>query len=409
MKTLRLAAPLFVLAAATSPAGGQPPAEAAPVEIEPGEAVLEGEAAEVPFRTFHNLLLVDVAVNGGEPRPFILDTGASGTLVDAAAVEEEAAAERGTVTVRGAGGEQELALVRLDSLALGGARLLGPTVALGDLTPLAGLLGADVAGILGYDFLGNFVVKVDYENSRVTFYDPTSFAAPEGVAFIPADTSSGHPIIEMAVGGHRGRFVVDLGNPGPVILDGGYVAEHDLIGHAEAKLPARMKGAGGPKTTEAFVVRMEEVAIGPYELAGPIVVLPAEAETIPRCGEGVIGNVGWQVLSRFTFYVDYPGDRFGLAPSARLDAPFDYDRTGLLLEYAGDHYVVVEVAAASPAASLVAAGDKVTAIDGKAAAEVPPPAWARLRAQPAGTALQITVERDGGPPEEITLELAELL
>ncbi|UCH78969.1 MAG: PDZ domain-containing protein, partial [Candidatus Coatesbacteria bacterium] len=79
------------------------------------------------------------------------------------------------------------------------------------------------------------------------------------------------------------------------------------------------------------------------------------------------------------------------------------------LEYAGDHYAVVEVAAASPAASLVAAGDKVTAIDGKAAAEVPPPAWARLRAQPAGTPLRLTVERDGGPPEEITLTLAELL
>lgn len=412
MKTLRFAAPIIVLAAAAShaPAGADEPAcETTPAEIETAEAVLEGDAAEVPFRTFFNLLLVDVAVNGGEARPFILDTGAGGTVVDAAAAEVEPDAERGVVTVRGAGGEEEFALVKLDSLALGGARLLGATVALGELAPLRELIGADIAGVLGYDFLRHFVVKVDYENSLVTFYEPASFAEPAGVAFIPAETNSGHPIVEMAVGGHRGRFVVDLGNPGPIILEGGYVAEHDLITKTSPKLPALMKGAGGPKVTRAYSVRMDDLTIGPYKVAGPVVVLPAEVEAVPLCGADMVGNVGWEVLSRFTFYVDYPGNRLGLTPSARFDAPFDYDRTGLLLQYAGDHYVVEEVAAASPAAALLAPGDRVVAIDGKAAAEVPLPAWARLRSQPAGTALKLTVERGDAPAEEITLELAELL
>jgi hypothetical protein len=412
MKMLRVATLIIVLAAAAShapAAAGEAPCGATTDEIEPAEAVLEGDAAEVPFRAFFNLLLVDVAVNGGEPRPFILDTGASGTVLDAAAAEVGPEAERGAVTVRGAGGEEEFALAKLDSLALGGARLLGPTVALGDLAPLRELIGADVAGILGYDFLRHFVVKVDYENSRVTFYEPASFAEPAGVAFIPAETDTGHPIVEMAVGGHAGRFVVDLGNPGPVIFDGGYVAAHDLIGQAKAKLPALMKGAGGPKTTRAYSVRMEDATIGPYTLAAPVVVLPTEKEGMPLCGADLVGNVGWEVMSRFTFYVDYPGGRLGLAPSARFDAPFDYDRTGLLLQYAGDHYVVEEVAASSPAAALLAPGDRVVGIDGRAAAEVPLAEWARLRCQPAGTALKLTVARGGGPPEEVTLTLVELL
>jgi predicted aspartyl protease len=412
MYTLRLAALLFVAAATgnyTSVSAEEPPAEMTPVEIEPAEAVLEGEAAEVPFRTFHNLMLVDVAVNGGETRPFILDTGASGTVVDVAAAEIEPEAERGPVTMRGAGGEVKVELVKLDSLALGNARLLGPTVARADLAPLRQMVGADIAGVLGYDFLRHFVVKVDYENLRVTFFDPATFAASEGVAFIPAETDTGHPIVEMAVGGHAGRFVVDLGNPGPIILEGTYVAEHDLIGQAEAKLPARMKGAGGPRTTKAYVVRMEDATIGPYTLAGPVVVLTADPESAALCGEGLVGNVGWDVMSRFTFYVDYPGGRVGLTPSARFDAPFDYDRTGLLLEYAGDHYVVEEVAPTSPAAPLVAPGDRVVGIDGRAAAEVPLAEWARLRCQPAGTPLKLSVERGDAPAEEINITLAELL
>lgn len=409
MKTLRLAVPVLVLAAAAPPAPAQPPGEPTPPGLEPAEATLEGDAAEVPFRTHFNLLLVDVAVNGGEARPFILDTGATGTVVDASAAEVGPEAERGAVTMRGTGGEKELALVKLDSLALGDARLLGPAVALGDLEPLRKLVGADVAGVLGYDFLRHFVVKVDYENSLVTFYDPASFAEPAGVTFIPAETAGGHPIVEMAVGGHRGRFVVDLGNPGPIIFDGGYVAEHDLIAKTSPKLPALMKGAGGPKVTRGYAVRMADATIGPYELAGPVVVLPAAAEAVALCGDDLVGNVGWEVMSRFTFYVDYPGGRLGLAPSARFDRPFDYDRTGLLLRYAGDHYVVEKVAAGSPGAALLAPGDRVVGIGGKAAAGVPPPAWARLRCQPAGTALKLTVERGDGPAEEIALELAELL
>ena len=410
MNTPRLAALLFAAAANyTSVSAGETPAEMTPVEIAPPEMVLEGKAAQVPFRTFHNLILVDVAVNGGEPRPFILDTGASGTVVDIAAVEVGADADLGTVTMRGAGGEEEVGLVKLDSLDLGGARLLGPAVARVDLAPLRRMIGVDLAGVIGYDFLRNFVVEVDYDNSSVTFYDPDSFAEPEGVSFIRADTNTGHPIVEMAVGGYDGRFVVDLGNPGPIIFEGPYVAEHDLIGQAEAKLPALMKGAGGPKATKAYVVRMDEATIAGYTLKGPIVVLTAEPEAAALCGEGLVGNVGWDVLSRFTFYVDYPGGRMGLAPSDRFDAPFDYDRTGLLLQYAGDHYVVAEVAATSPAAGLLAAGDRVVAIDGKAAAEVPPPAWALLRAQPAGTPLKLTVERGDAPAEEITVTLAELL
>jgi predicted aspartyl protease len=404
MKTLRLFAAIIVIAAATSSAEVPPPYEATPAE-----ALMEGEAAQVPFRTFHNLILVDVAVNGGERRPFILDTGASGTVVDIAAVEVEPDADLGTVTMRGAGGEEEVRLVKLDSLDLGGARLLGPAVAYVDLAPLRRMIGVDLAGVLGYDFLRNFIVEIDYEDSQVTFYDPASFAEPEGASFIPADTNSGHPIIEMNVGGHEGRFVVDLGNPGPIIFEGPYVAEHDLIGQAEAKLPALMKGAGGPKATKAYVVRMDEATIAGYALKGPIVVLTAEPEAAALCGEGLVGNVGWEIVSRFKLYVDYSNGRLGLAPSGRFDAPFDYDRTGLLLQYAGDHYVVAEVAATSPAAGLLAEGDRVVAIDGKAAAEVPPPAWARLRAQPAGTPLKLTVERGDAPAEEITITLAEML
>ena len=373
-------------------------------------ADLPGGVADVPLHVYNNLLVVDVAVNGGETRPFILDTGAGGTLIATGVVAAGAAEGEEPITVAGVSGTQEFAAARLETLALGKAVLRGPVVACGDLTPLSRLLGFDIAGILGYDFLRNFVVKVDYDAARLTLYTPAAFGDGAGVDFIPATYGSGNPLVEMAVDDVSGKFVVDLGNPGAMLLNGAVVRERDLVNKAGAKLPAVLRGAGGDKGTEAWVVRMGEVRIGEHALAGPIVVLPTTENAILTCGEDVMGNVGWDLASRFVLYFDYPGGRLGLVPGARFDAPFDYDRAGLVLLPAGDGcYVVDKVASFSPAAALLAPGDRVVGINGEAAADVPAPEWGRIRSQPAGTPLTLTVERADGRREEVTFALAELL
>jgi hypothetical protein len=415
MKTIRAAlafAALCVVTASYARAQEEPKPVPMRIEMEPPEVIMDGDAAEVPFRLAGNLLLVEVAVGAGdETRPFILDTGTTMTLVDSAAVEVPPENEVGAVKMVGPGGESEISLVKLDRVAVGGARLEGTTAAYGDLAAIRQMTGFEIAGLLGQDFLRNFVVKIDYDGSTVTFHDPAAFEDPAGVEFIPARMSEGPPVIEMTVGGHAGEFVVDLGNRSAVIFDDVYVADNDLISKADPKLPAIKMGAGGvaPKPLPAHLTRMDALSIGSFEIPGPVVVLPEPNDSPMPCGMGLTGNVGFGVMSRFTLYFDYPGGRLGLAPGEGFDAPFDYDRSGLLLRPAGGRYVVEEVVPASPAAELVATGDRVTAIDGRPAAEVSPPEWARLRAQPAGTVLRLTVERDDGPGEEIELELTELL
>lgn len=408
MKYLLLVWSLSVIGARVA-AAESAPGTATPAAADAAVASVEGGMADVAVNMYGTFIVVDVSVNGGPPQPFILDTGAGGSLVDLSALPGFDAAAAPPVTVAGVSGEQTFAAVELDDLAVGGAHVKHVPVAAGDLGALGPMLGVKIGGILGYDFLRHFVLAVDYDAARVRFYDPGSFRDPDGVEFLPAHFDGGHPVVAMDVDSHRGRVVIDLGNTSSLILNGDFVARAKLLEEDRPKMPATLRGAGGPKGIDAYTVRMDAVRLGSFTIAKPVVVLPASAEPILTCHLDTIGNAGYGLMSRFTCYFDYPGGRLGLIAGKRFDAPFDYNRAGVVLRPGGDHYVVEKVMAGCAAASLVKPGDKVVAINGKAAAEVPPPAWVAIWSQPAGADITFSIAEEGGKNRDVRFKLADLL
>jgi len=124
--------------------------------------------AEVAFRLaapVKPLVLVPAFVNGRGPQTFVLDTGASTTVLSPALAEalriETVAAEPMT----GAGGTLQATLGRVGSLTVGGAALQDVSVMVADfLTELGSVVGTRLDGVLGYNFLRHFRVTLDYPN-----------------------------------------------------------------------------------------------------------------------------------------------------------------------------------------------------------------------------------------------------
>lgn len=141
------------------------------------------------------LIFVPVSVNGQAPRPFLLDTGAGLCMLTS-----EFAARLGIERLEekkgmGAGGQLAVHLGRVQSFALGEAQLADLQVAItGDLhkicsarsehlaaavvdflAPLGRAVSEELHGIVGYNFLRQFRVTIDYPRSVVRF-DPTSAA-----------------------------------------------------------------------------------------------------------------------------------------------------------------------------------------------------------------------------------------
>jgi predicted aspartyl protease len=127
--------------------------------------------AEVPFRLAapaKPLVLVPAFVNGRGPHTFVLDTGASATVLSpelAAALRIETAAAE---PMTGNGGMLQATLGRASSLTVGEAALQDVAVMVSDsLADLGGVVGTPLDGILGYNFLRHFRVTLDYPVSTL--------------------------------------------------------------------------------------------------------------------------------------------------------------------------------------------------------------------------------------------------
>lgn len=115
------------------------------------------ESPEVP------LIVVPVMVNG-QPFRFILDTGASGTIVSKQVAKKLKLARGGKAVALGATGSSAVYLSTIDSLEIGGVKLEKLEVAIDDMKAIG---KAD--GIIGYNFLRAFRVTIDYKKQTIAF------------------------------------------------------------------------------------------------------------------------------------------------------------------------------------------------------------------------------------------------
>lgn len=122
--------------------------------------------AEVPFRLagpVKPLVLVPAFVNGRGPHTFVLDTGASATVLSpelAAALRLETVAAE---PMTGGGGMLQATLGRVALLTVGSAALQDVAVMVADfLGELGRVVGTPLDGILGYNFLRHFRITLDY-------------------------------------------------------------------------------------------------------------------------------------------------------------------------------------------------------------------------------------------------------
>src|SRR5256885_4353891 len=129
---------------------------------------------EVPIRLANPakpLILVDVHANGRGPFQFAIDTGTSTT-----AITPELAKQLGVETSPVGAGTTGGAPVdfhsgSLQSFQLGGAKIDNMAVVVADFfTMLNAAIGAKLDGIIGYNFLRNYKVVIDYPGETLALY-----------------------------------------------------------------------------------------------------------------------------------------------------------------------------------------------------------------------------------------------
>ncbi len=153
-----------VMMSAPSQPAAPPPTTPGPAAPEPAASTPPAGVARIPF-TPGQPIMVSARINGGGNTQLILDTGAQGTVISPTALAALGIGYRNAVrgSIKGVTGDANVLAVRVESIEVEGARF-GPLLV---VSHDAGL-GAGRDGLLGRDFLDNFIVTIDSAARVVT-------------------------------------------------------------------------------------------------------------------------------------------------------------------------------------------------------------------------------------------------
>ena len=355
----------------------------------------------IPFELATRHIIVKVSVNKSRPLSFVLDTGATAAIIRMDVAKELGLSLYGSANTGGAGAGRQSgqqvknatwSLVGLDSFA-DPLRLALPLPVL----PVA--LGRDVDGIIGGEFIKQFVIELDYQARSLTVHHRETFTYSGRGETLPLDFNpDGHPVLQATVTASDGqtfdrRFMLDTGSGMALILHSPFVAQQNLPG-PQSKTIRAIGGAGAGGRTVGRLGRVAALQIGSFRIDSPITMF-SEDKAGAFANASLAGNIGAQITSRFRLFLDYGRRRIILEPSPTFAEPFDRAFSGIALRAEGANYRsfrVVEVLEESPATEAgIAEGDLITAIDGRLTADLTLTAILEMLEKPA--AYELTIRR----------------
>ncbi len=367
----------------------------------PRAAAAQVVKIDVPFRLEGGRILIDVALNGGPPLPFLLDTGGIVSLIRRDLATSAGLSPIGTLRLGSIGGYGGSAprdgYVAREALIGGTARRRSVEFAAVDAAELR--LGA--SGTIGDELLTTFDSVLDFGALKWSIYvdggpDHTGFTRVPSTIRQPAGRGAPFLYVDVVLDDRPIRLLVDTGAPRSIILQSSAAKRVGLAGDDRPWAPWRVRPG---KTPDAMgrATRADKLVIAGRTFARPLVNLRSGPPTTDLAD----GLLGLGIIQQLDWIVDRKPGALWVRSSGRDAPPDQYVRSGLGLERDAGGASVTQVAPNGPAARAgLKPGDRV----------VGPGIDALLREGPvlAGETARVQVMRDGRA-ETATLKLANYL
>jgi hypothetical protein len=169
--------------------------------------------------------------------------------------------------------------------------------------------GRRVSGLLGGPFFHANVVTIDFPRQRVVFYPPGTFVPPPGVQPAAIDLPHNAPILDVLVGGVRGRFLLDTGSEISELSPG--FAHNVRLGVYRGQITT----AGGSE--QGRTVLNEAVYSAPDIVLAGVTVRGAQFAVADRPRVPEDGIIGRNILSHFSITLDYANFAAYFVPESR--------------------------------------------------------------------------------------------
>ncbi len=309
-----------------------------------GKFVLQNSNQDkIRFKLINNLIVIPVEVNGVE-LSFLLDTGVSKSIIFnfLNLTEELQINQTERIYLRGLGeGSSVEALKSKDNIFR-----IGKTISISqDLYAIfdpglnfAPQLGVPIHGIIGYDFLKDFVVEINYSQNFLKIYNPKGYRAKKckKCKSFKLDFHNNKPYIDANIVINKNTIPVKL-----LIDTGGsdalWLFEDDS---KQISIPEKyfedFLGRGLSGSVYGKRTKISEISFNGFSLKGVNVAFPDSTSIIlARKFKERSGSIGGEVLKRFNIVLDYPNKTISLKKNRHFKNAFYYNKSGIVLEHDG--------------------------------------------------------------------------
>jgi len=358
--------------------------------------------ATIPFHFSENLLYLPVTI-GGDTQYWVLDSGASMSVIDHDYAEKLGLKVEGTIKGYGFGALFDLGFVKIPEYQVGEIQFDSQKVYVSkDLT--ARSYEPVMAGILGYDFLSRFVVELDYDKEQVTFHSPESFVYTGNGAVVDAPLKYRTFSLPVTLDGkYTSLWSFDLGSYHSSIHYP-FAEKHGLLERKGVEIVSQgMSGLSREVNIQFNCLQLDR-----FQLHLPLIAMPVEKGVGATALGEVGGNLGNSTFRHFHLFLNYPEQKIILEQGKNFNTAFPLDKSGLVLGRGENNEPMISfISSNSPGdkAGLLA-GDILVEVDGKAVeANAPIIPLRQILRGPAGSSLLIRVQREGQPVSvNLTLE-----
>jgi hypothetical protein len=372
----------------------------------PDDFAIAGGKTVVPIE-FDGDVIVEAKLNGQGPFAFILDTGGHDILTPDAA----GALGLNPVGAGASGGSGEGTVseqyARVDRLEIGGLTMRNQAFTIIPLQYGTVERGArpPVAGILGLELFERFAMRLDYRARTLAFEPLSAYQHLGRGTAVPIFFSDDEPLLVAKIAGISGDVGLDTGNSGTLIVQGIWAETHGLKQQMMSGFPSLGFGMGGASSNWSSRVD--------FELAGQrfprIIARYALDKRGAFSSRTESGNVGNEILSRFTLDFDYGHGQIWFEPVPGTEQRA-FGRAGVtVIKERAEAFKVAAVAAQTPAAEAgLQVDDEIVAVDGTPSKQLSGWDFRRAVRLPPGTKLTLSIVR-ANQPRTVVLTLRELL
>ena len=274
---------------------------------------------QFPFEYAYNQILVKAKINGDKEATFIVDSGASQSMLDKTFATTVGLPLKSNFSVTTGGGSMHMDYLVAKTVQLGDLTLdnigFGVTegAAFTQMQP-----GNRPAGLFGANVLKQFLIKYDFVNRTITLSDPHEVQVPENAVVIPTKPAMGNLGIVIE-GELDGKVKI------PFLVDTGAAFNHlsgsliKPILNERLLTVSKILGLDGQQV-DVGAVRLQSLKLGGLLIDQPVFSVAADTKGSGIIGSTTLGILGNPLWSLFSLTLDYRHNRIFLERSPLMMA-----------------------------------------------------------------------------------------